>query len=436
MRPPPTRHRRAGRRCRAFVHAGRRDRRAAARPVRDARGRLDRRGAQAGEGARRHARSRSSTSRSGLPASRCATRATSTPSRSRARSRPPRTAPGTGYTSFSGAVRGVRLVTGTGEIRDIAEDEPELLRAAQVSVGMLGVMTRLELEVTDAYRLREQVDLRSWDDVMERWDELVAEHRHFGFFWLPTEESAALYNLDGARRDARRPVLREGLRRGRPRRAGRRHAGRRVDRCYRIFPMVYDPNFHELEYFVAARPGPDALAAMRELMQRACPTPCTRSRSARSARRRVPLAAVPDADDRDLGVGQAGHRLLGLPAVGRRARSPTSTPASTGASCTSSPPSGSTRCTRGRRVHRAPPRARPPGGVPQRPPAPAVRVAADGRTSVSGGDPVDPGGRGDGRTHGARHAGVEGGRDDQVLAEVVADELGERGRRRRPSCPR
>ena len=72
---------------------------------------------------------------------------------------------GTRYTSLSGVVRGVRLVTGSGEIREIAEDEPDLLRAAQVAVGMLGVMTRLELEVTDAYRLREQVGLRSWDDV-------------------------------------------------------------------------------------------------------------------------------------------------------------------------------------------------------------------------------------------------------------------------------
>jgi FAD/FMN-containing dehydrogenase len=157
---------------------------------------------------------------------------------------------GTGYTSLSGVVRGVRLVTATGEIRDIGEDEPDLLLAAQVSVGMLGVITRLELEVTDAYRLREQVGLRSWDDVMANWDELVAEHRHFGFFWLPTEESGALYNLD-VPDDATE--------------------GRRVDRCYRIFPMVYDPNFHELEYFVALDRGPDALAAMRELMLRSLP---------------------------------------------------------------------------------------------------------------------------------------------------------------------
>jgi FAD/FMN-containing dehydrogenase len=178
---------------------------------------------------------------------------------------------GTGFTSLSGIVRGVRLVTATGEIRDIGEDEPDLLCAAQVAVGMLGVVTRLELEVTDAYRLREQVGLRSWDDVIEHWDELVSAHRHFGFFWMPTEESAALYNLDthGERvtdqcyvkvYDELGPdVLNDAT------------EGRRVDRCYRIFPMVYDPNFHELEYFVALEKGPDGLRAMRELMLRSLP---------------------------------------------------------------------------------------------------------------------------------------------------------------------
>jgi FAD/FMN-containing dehydrogenase len=178
---------------------------------------------------------------------------------------------GTRYTSLSGVVRGVRLVTASGEIRDISEDEPDLLRAAQVSVGMLGVITGLELEVTDAYRLREQVGLRSWDDVMDNWDALVSEHRHFGFFWMPTEESAALYNLDahGERvTDQCYVKVYDEVSDDVP---DDPTEGRRVDRCYRIFPMVYDPNFHELEYFVALEKGPDALRAMRELMLRSLP---------------------------------------------------------------------------------------------------------------------------------------------------------------------
>jgi len=77
---------------------------------------------------------------------------------------------GIGYTSLSGVVRGVQLLTAAGEIRDIGEDQPELLRAAQVAVGMLGVMTRLELEVTDAYRLTEQVHVWPWEEVIGRWE--------------------------------------------------------------------------------------------------------------------------------------------------------------------------------------------------------------------------------------------------------------------------
>jgi len=178
---------------------------------------------------------------------------------------------GTGYTSLSGVVRGVLLVTPTGDIRDISDDEPDLLLAAQVSVGMLGVVTRLELEVTDAYRLREQVGLRPWDDVMANWDELVAEHRHFGFFWLPTEESGALYNLDSHGEKVADQCYVKVYDEVGPDVPDDATEGRRVDRCYRIFPMVYDPNFHELEYFVALDRGPDALAAMRELMLRSLP---------------------------------------------------------------------------------------------------------------------------------------------------------------------
>jgi len=174
-------------------------------------------------------------------------------------------------TCFSGVVRGVRLVTATGEVRDIGESEPDLLRAAQVSIGMLGVMTRLELEVTDSYRLTEEIDLWPWEEVLERWDELVHEHRHFGFFWLPTEESAALYNLashDQTMADKCYVKIYDDAAPDQPDSAVE---GRRTDRCYRIYPMVYDPNFHELEYFVPLELGPDALSAMRDLMLRSLP---------------------------------------------------------------------------------------------------------------------------------------------------------------------
>jgi FAD/FMN-containing dehydrogenase len=46
---------------------------------------------------------------------------------------------------------------------------------------------------------------------------------------------------------------------------------RRVGPACRIYPMVYDPNFHELEYFVSFDRGREALAAVRQLMLRSLP---------------------------------------------------------------------------------------------------------------------------------------------------------------------
>ena len=178
---------------------------------------------------------------------------------------------GTRYTSLSGAVRGMRLVTASGELLDISEKDPDLLHAAQVAVGMLGVVTQLELGVTDAYRLREHVSLRTWDDVMEHWDELVSEHRHFGFFWLPSEESASLYNLEGHGEPMVDQCYVKVYDEVGAEVADDDTEGRRVDRCYRIFPMVYDQNFHELEYFVPLEQGPQALQAMRGLMLSSLP---------------------------------------------------------------------------------------------------------------------------------------------------------------------
>jgi FAD/FMN-containing dehydrogenase len=178
---------------------------------------------------------------------------------------------GTRYTHLGGVVRAARLITADGAIREITEGEPDLLRALQASVGMLGVITELELEVTSAYRLKQQVDLWPWQEVLERWGELVEGHRHFGFFWLPSEASGALYNLDTNGRSMVDQCYVKIYDEALPDEPDSPTEGRRVDRCYRIYPMVYDANFHELEYFVPLERAPDALRALRELMLASLP---------------------------------------------------------------------------------------------------------------------------------------------------------------------
>ncbi len=172
--------------------------------------------------------------------------------------------------SFSASLRRARLVTGTGDVIEVdGAGDPELLRAAQVAIGTLGVMTSLTLQVVERYELREWIGLLPLREVLERWDALVDDHRHFSFFWLPDARSAALYGLrppDGAAgedpcyvkiydspdADVELP---------------RASARQRVDRSYRIYPSVFAPNFHEMEQMVPIGAGRDAFLAIRDLVR-------------------------------------------------------------------------------------------------------------------------------------------------------------------------
>ena len=174
---------------------------------------------------------------------------------------------GNALPSFSATLRGCRIVNGRGETVEIDETQPDLLRAAQVSVGMLGVMTSLTIEAVPAYRLSERIEHWPIGDVLGGWDELFAGHRHFSFFWLPSEASAELYGLATPAGRRMTDTCYVKLYDEAPSdRADDATPGRRVDRSYRIYPADFEPNFHELEYFVPLGRGREAVEAMRELM--------------------------------------------------------------------------------------------------------------------------------------------------------------------------
>src|SRR6185312_17348243 len=71
---------------------------------------------------------------------------------------------------LSGMVRAMRLITAGGDMLEIGADQPDLLHAAQVAIGMLGVITQIELEVVPAHRLAERIEHMPYSEVMARWD--------------------------------------------------------------------------------------------------------------------------------------------------------------------------------------------------------------------------------------------------------------------------
>ena len=104
--------------------------------------------------------------------------------------------------SLAGYVEAIRIVTPSGEVRELDASEPELLAAAAVSLGSLGIVTEARLANRPTYRLQADSYPMRLDEVLERFDELVARHRHFEFFPLPHCDWASVLSIDEAPEDA------------------------------------------------------------------------------------------------------------------------------------------------------------------------------------------------------------------------------------------
>ena len=165
--------------------------------------------------------------------------------------------------TFSAMLCGARLFDGRGEALDISEtSHAEILPALQTSMGLLGVATRVTLQASEAYAIEEKIEILPFHAVIERWDDYLSTYRHFSFFWMPTDASAELYNLAGAPKDSCLVKLYQK----REPDASAVHGSTRTDRSYRIYPSVFEPNFHEMEYFMPIACGKDVAIAQRELM--------------------------------------------------------------------------------------------------------------------------------------------------------------------------
>ncbi|MGQ9863628.1 MAG: D-arabinono-1,4-lactone oxidase [Bacteroidia bacterium] len=88
---------------------------------------------------------------------------------------------------------GYRFIDGQGRIHEVwAHTEPELFRHLQVSLGLLGIITQISLQVVPAYRLRLTKRREPLEACLEKSTEYIDLYRHFEFFWFPYSDVAAL----------------------------------------------------------------------------------------------------------------------------------------------------------------------------------------------------------------------------------------------------
>jgi FAD-linked oxidoreductase len=101
--------------------------------------------------------------------------------------------------SLSTAARAFRLMLADGSVVTCNETEnADLFQTQRVGLGMLGVATRIEIDVLPAYYLEEKIEARHIDEVAEQWDQLVAANRHVEFFVFPYGDYVALKTLNPA----------------------------------------------------------------------------------------------------------------------------------------------------------------------------------------------------------------------------------------------
>ncbi|GAA3748372.1 D-arabinono-1,4-lactone oxidase [Streptomyces tremellae] len=177
--------------------------------------------------------------------------------------------------TMSSRVRGMGLITGTGEHHEITGRDQRLLHAAQVSLGLLGVVTHVDLSVVPRYRLREDNAVMSVDELLDVWEGAKDAYHHFSFWWMPTSSSSEIYGLPPVPADHAyvKMLTAEPAGDGAEVAGG---SGARSGPAYLIYPdtELGDP-FYELEYVVDAGDDKETFLELRELMRHGFPQEAT-----------------------------------------------------------------------------------------------------------------------------------------------------------------
>lgn len=103
---------------------------------------------------------------------------------------------------LSTQIRRLRLITADGDALDVGPDDPELLSAARLSLGALGVVSRVTLGVREAFNLEESAYGVDLEDLAREVDDVVARNDHVKFWWLPHQRRVQVFAYNRTTRAA------------------------------------------------------------------------------------------------------------------------------------------------------------------------------------------------------------------------------------------
>ena len=108
---------------------------------------------------------------------------------------------GVNHQILSSQLVGVTIVTADGEVRDWHEStHPDEMNAVRVSFGALGIVAKMEVRVSQSYKLEEKQYRQPLLEVMTQLETLKHAHRHFEFFWFPKTDFVVVKELNETER--------------------------------------------------------------------------------------------------------------------------------------------------------------------------------------------------------------------------------------------
>jgi FAD-linked oxidoreductase len=206
---------------------------------------------------------------------------------------------GTGRTlgSISSAVAGFRIILADGSVLNCsATENAEIFAAGRVAMGALGVMTEISMKVRPVYRLVETNFLLPPQELFAQLDSLVADNRHFEFFWFPYADVAVCKTLNETEESAPEPRSAEAMRERGERVGSDSQTFATINRIlpyapfllgpahrlfsqlmparaharwsHEIFPSPRPIRFNEMEYAVPYERGPDCVREVVETIRK------------------------------------------------------------------------------------------------------------------------------------------------------------------------
>jgi FAD-linked oxidoreductase len=98
---------------------------------------------------------------------------------------------GVNFGTLATQVIGLTLVTASGEILECSpERDADLFKAAQVSLGALGIVAKVKLRLVPVKRLHYHGHRKKLDECLDNLEDYKKNNDHFEFFWFPYTDDA------------------------------------------------------------------------------------------------------------------------------------------------------------------------------------------------------------------------------------------------------